>query len=71
MKQIVIASLAAMACMSIGTWAFEGDDNPAIYAQRDKMGWGKQSENFAGYGWVDTMTKNQQLVLSSKHDYFL
>jgi hypothetical protein len=62
MKQTIIASLAAMACMSIGTWAFEGDDNPAIYAQRDKMGWGKQSENFAGYGWVDTMTKNHQQV---------
>ena len=62
MKQSIIPALAAMACMSIGTWAFEGDDNPAIFAQRDKMGWGKQSENFAGYGWVDSMTKNRQQV---------
>ena len=62
MKQTLIASLAAMACMSIGTWAFDGDDNPAIYAQRDRMGWGKSSENFAGYGWVDTMSKSRQQV---------
>jgi hypothetical protein len=60
MKQVIIPTLAAMICATIATKAFEGDDNPAIYFQRDKAGWGKNVD--ANLSWTDTMSKNQQQV---------
>ena len=60
MKQTIIPTLAAVLCATIATKAFEGDDNPAIYFQRDKAGWGKNVDS--NLDWVDTMSKSRQQV---------
>lgn len=59
MKKAIIPSICSMLVMSMATFAFEGDDNPAIYFRRDKAGWGKNVENL---DWASTMSKNHQQV---------